>query len=104
MTDGKALFLRTQQGHVFDLLVDPMQPMIADGLPLRPVIARAQRRKGQRAKVMNLRNTVSTLLLVGSATLFAQTATAPKAPALPAPASVFGFEPGADNKLCGRCR
>ena len=50
---------------------------------------------------MNLRTTVSTLLLVGSATLFAQTATAPKpqTTALPTPASVFGFEPGADNKL-----
>lgn len=43
LTDGKALFLRTLQGHVFDLLVDPMQPMIADGLPLKPVNARVQR-------------------------------------------------------------
>jgi len=42
---------------------------------------------------MNLRKSVSILLLIGSATLFAQT------PALPTPASVFGFEPGADNKL-----
>ncbi len=50
LTDGKALFLRTPQGHVFDLLVDPMQPMIADGLPLKPVVAKAQRRKGQRAE------------------------------------------------------
>lgn len=60
---------------------------------------------------MNLRKTVFTLLLVGSTVLFAQTATAPRvqaparaaAPAavgaLPTPASVFGFEPGADNKL-----
>ena len=53
LTDGSALFLRTQQGHVFDVLVDPMQPMIADGLPMRPVIARAHRRqkaKGKRQK------------------------------------------------------
>ena len=53
LTDGKALFLRTQQGHVFDLLVDPMQPMIADGLPLKPVTARAQKRhkaQGKRQK------------------------------------------------------
>ena len=53
LTDGKALFLRTQQGHVFDLLVDPMQPMIADGLPLKPVTARvhkSQKAKGRRQK------------------------------------------------------
>ena len=57
---------------------------------------------------MKLRKTLPTLLLLGSTVLFAQTATAPKtqAPAarnapkpLPTPASVFGFEPGADNKL-----
>ena len=67
---------------------------------------------------MNVTKTVSTFLLIGSATLFAQTATAPRAQApttaapktaatkqaskpgaLPTPASVFGFEPGADNKL-----
>ena len=51
--------------------------------------------------MMNLRKTVSILLLIGSTTLLAQTTTAPKPkmPALPTPASVFGFEPGADNKL-----
>ena len=50
LTDGKALFLRTRGGHVFDVLVDPYQPLIADGLPLVAVTARAQRRKGQKAK------------------------------------------------------
>jgi DNA-binding transcriptional MerR regulator len=45
LTDGKALFLRSRQGHVFDVLVDPMQPMISDGLPLRPVTGRARRIK-----------------------------------------------------------
>jgi len=59
--------------------------------------------------MMNLRKIVSILVLVGSTTLLAQTATAPrpkpapqspaKAGALPTPASVIGFEPGADNKL-----
>jgi DNA-binding transcriptional MerR regulator len=44
LTDGKALFLKTRQGHVFDILVDPMQPMISDGLPLRPVTGRARRK------------------------------------------------------------
>lgn len=66
---------------------------------------------------MNLRKTVFTLFLMGSTALLAQTATAPqpqaptaapktaatkqaaKPGALPTPASVFGFEPGADNKL-----
>ncbi len=48
---------------------------------------------------MKLRKTVSTLLLVGSATLFAQTPARPTPGALPTPASVFGFEPGADNML-----
>ena len=53
LTGEGALFLRTRQGHVFDLLVDPMQPMIADGLPLKPVRALVQRRpkaKGRRQK------------------------------------------------------
>jgi DNA-binding transcriptional MerR regulator len=43
LTDGRGLFLRTLQGHVFDLLVDPMQPLVTgDGLPLKPVLARAR--------------------------------------------------------------
>ena len=45
MTDGKALFLQTRQGHVFDVLIDPFQPLIADGLPLRRVHARKGRRE-----------------------------------------------------------
>jgi DNA-binding transcriptional MerR regulator len=46
LTDGRALFLRTRQGHVFDLLVDPTQPLITgDGLSLRPVLARARTKK-----------------------------------------------------------
>ena len=49
LTDGKALFLRTRAGHVFDVLADPYQPLIADGLPLVAVAARA-RRKSQKAK------------------------------------------------------
>jgi hypothetical protein len=59
---------------------------------------------------MNMRKALVILLFVGAATLSAQTAQtskpAPAArtaqaarPALPTPASVFGFEPGADNKL-----
>src|SRR5262245_25078111 len=43
LTDGKGLFLRTRQGHIFDLLVDPLQPLVTgDGLPLVPVAARAR--------------------------------------------------------------
>ena len=49
LTDGNALFLRTRAGHVFDVLVDPYQPIISDGLPLKPVSGRA-RSKGQKAK------------------------------------------------------
>src|SRR5262245_32506734 len=46
LTDGRGLFLRTRQGHVFDLLADPMQPLVTgDGLPLKPVTARARPRK-----------------------------------------------------------
>jgi DNA-binding transcriptional MerR regulator len=46
LTDGKALFLRTVQGHIFDLLVDPTQPLITgDGLGLEPVMPRAKRRR-----------------------------------------------------------
>ena len=45
LTDGRGLFLRTRQGHVFDLLADPTQPLITgDGLPLKPVTARARRK------------------------------------------------------------
>jgi DNA-binding transcriptional MerR regulator len=53
LTDGRGLFLRTQQGHIFDLLVDPTQPLVTgDGLPLRPVSGRAARtpRRKTRAK------------------------------------------------------
>ena len=43
LTDGRGLFLRTRQGHVFDLLVDPTQPLITgEGLPLKPVNGRAR--------------------------------------------------------------
>jgi len=46
LTDGRGLFLRTMQGHVFDLLADPQQPLVTgDGLPLMPVSGRARRRK-----------------------------------------------------------
>ena len=49
LTGAGSLFLRTREGHVFDLLVDPMQPMISDGLPMKPVTTRTHR-KGHRAK------------------------------------------------------
>jgi DNA-binding transcriptional MerR regulator len=46
LTDGRGLFLRTRQGHIFDLLVDPTQPLITgEGLPLAPVNGRARRKK-----------------------------------------------------------
>jgi len=46
LTDGKGLFLRTRQGHIFDLLVDPTQPLVTgDGLPLKPVAVKARRKK-----------------------------------------------------------
>src|SRR6187431_3458405 len=51
LTNGHGLFLRTRHGHIFDLLVDPTQPLITgDGLPLKAVSGRAKRKKGQRAK------------------------------------------------------
>jgi DNA-binding transcriptional MerR regulator len=51
LTDGRGLFLRTQHGHIFDLLADPTQPLITgDGLPLKPVVAKARTiRKALRA-------------------------------------------------------
>jgi DNA-binding transcriptional MerR regulator len=46
MTDGRGLFLRTRQGHFFDLLADPTQPLVtAEGLPLKPVIGRARAKR-----------------------------------------------------------
>jgi DNA-binding transcriptional MerR regulator len=43
LTDGRGLFLRTRQGHIFDLLADPTQPLVTgDGLPLEPVRGRAR--------------------------------------------------------------
>src|SRR6188768_3740528 len=46
LTDGRGLFLRTRQGHIFDLLADPMQPLITgDGLPLEPVTGKARVRR-----------------------------------------------------------
>lgn len=53
LTDGHGLFLRTRQGHVFDLLADPQQPLVTgDGLRLEPVTGRATRakRRATRAK------------------------------------------------------
>lgn len=50
LTDGRGLFLRTRQGHIFDLLVDPTQPLITgDGLLLTPVTGRARVKKKRRA-------------------------------------------------------
>jgi DNA-binding transcriptional MerR regulator len=51
LTDGKGLFLRTRPGHIFDLLVDPTQPLITDGLPLVPVQGRARRRGRKPARM-----------------------------------------------------
>ena len=49
LTDGRGLFLRTRQGHIFDLLVDPTQPLVTgDGLPLKAVNGRARPRKPAR--------------------------------------------------------
>ena len=50
LTDGTGLFLRTRQGHIFDLLADPTQPLITgDGLPLKAVQGRARRRRASAA-------------------------------------------------------
>ena len=51
LTDGRGLFLRTRQGHVFDLLANPTQPLVTgDGLPLKPVTARARGRHTARTR------------------------------------------------------
>jgi DNA-binding transcriptional MerR regulator len=51
LTDGRGLFLRTRQGHIFDLLADPTQPLVTgDGLPLKPVIGKARRGKSRKKK------------------------------------------------------
>lgn len=49
LTDGRRLFLRTRQGHLFDVLGDPTQPLVTgEGLPLKPVTGRARPRKRRR--------------------------------------------------------
>jgi DNA-binding transcriptional MerR regulator len=51
LTDGRALFLRTRQGHIFDLLVDPTQPLITgDGLSLTPVTGKAKGKKKKKSR------------------------------------------------------
>jgi DNA-binding transcriptional MerR regulator len=46
LTDGRGLFLRSRQGHIFDLLADPTQPLLTgDGLPLKPVSGRARAKR-----------------------------------------------------------
>jgi hypothetical protein len=51
LTDGRGLFLRTRQGHFFDLLADPTQPLVTgDGLPLEPVNGRARSKKSKARK------------------------------------------------------
>jgi len=53
LTDGQGLFLRTRQGHVFDLLADPTQPLVTgDGLPLVGVSGRPRpQRRRPRSKI-----------------------------------------------------
>jgi DNA-binding transcriptional MerR regulator len=52
LTDSRGLFLRTRQGHIFDLLVDPTQPLVTeDGLALRPVSGRAKSKRKTRRPV-----------------------------------------------------
>jgi DNA-binding transcriptional MerR regulator len=51
LTDGRRLYLRTRQGHIFDLLADPAQPLVTgDGLPLRAVTGRAKLRRKRKGK------------------------------------------------------
>ena len=51
MTNGRGIFLRSRQGHIFDLLVDPTQPLVTgDGLALMPVHGRARSRPRPRRK------------------------------------------------------
>jgi DNA-binding transcriptional MerR regulator len=51
LTDGRGLFLRTRQGHLFDVLVDPTQPLITgEGLGLKPVSGRARPRRRLKRK------------------------------------------------------
>jgi DNA-binding transcriptional MerR regulator len=51
LTDGTGLFLRTRQGHIFDVLANPAQPLVTgDGLPLEPVIGRARPRRKVRRR------------------------------------------------------
>ena len=51
LTDGRGLFLRTKHGHIFDLLVDPTQPLVTgEGLALIPVHGKARRRRTTRRK------------------------------------------------------
>jgi DNA-binding transcriptional MerR regulator len=46
LTNGTGLFLRTRQGHIFDLLVDPTQPLVTgEGLALKPVTGRTRRKR-----------------------------------------------------------
>ena len=46
LTDGRGLFLRTRQGHLFDVLANPTQPLVTgEGLTLKPVAGRARPRK-----------------------------------------------------------
>lgn len=52
LTDGRGVFLRTRHGHIFDLLVDPTQPLITgEGLSLKPVTGRARSARRRRAAV-----------------------------------------------------
>jgi DNA-binding transcriptional MerR regulator len=52
LTDGRGLFLRTRQGHIFDLLADPQQPLVTgDGLPLKSVTGRARPQRRRRGRV-----------------------------------------------------
>jgi DNA-binding transcriptional MerR regulator len=50
LTNGRGLFLRTRQGHIFDLLVDPTQPLVTgEGLSLKAVVGRARSAQQRRS-------------------------------------------------------
>ncbi|GMV21180.1 MAG: MerR family transcriptional regulator [Vicinamibacterales bacterium] len=56
LTDGSGLFLQTRQGHVFDLLVDPLQALLgSEALKLKPVNGKAKRKATRRSPATQTR-------------------------------------------------
>ena len=109
LTDGNGLFLRTRQGHIFDLLVGSdaaaghRRRTAAEAghgrARRRPQRPRQRPNEPRRSDDSSRVRSVLAAVLFTIPVLACRRRRSRRSAGVPTPASVFGFEPGADNKL-----